>query len=257
MKSRYRKFVAVLILICVLIGLYALGGRFFFGNFENTLIVYFSRVGNTDFSANVDAVSSASLRRNREAELVGNSEQIALSLQHYLGGELYRIEGVNKYPEDYDETVNQARAELSGNARPELDNHIENMERYDRIVLVYPIWWGTMPMPVFSFLEEYDLADKEIIPIATHKGSFLGSSVRDIHSLVPEANIRMGIPVSGSAAGYFEWMPIMLFGGIATILAGRTLCKSQYSNKRMKYVFHGMTLGGVFLVIFVAVRIII
>ena len=57
-----------------------------------------------------------------------------------------------------------AKKEQNRNARPELATHIQDIEQYDTILLGYPCWWGTLPMPVFTFLEEYDFSGKRIIP---------------------------------------------------------------------------------------------
>lgn len=255
-KNKWTVFSSVL-LLCVLIGLCTIGIRICYGGSENTLIVYFSRAGNTDFNDDVDAVSSASLNRERNGKLVGNSEQIALKLQRYLGGDLFSIKGAEQYPEDYEETVDQASDELGGNVRPALATHVENMEHYDRIILIYPIWWGTAPMPVFTFLEEYDFSGKEILPVATHKGSLLGNSVDDIRFLIPEAKVYMGIPISGSASNYFEWLPVMLIAGIILLFAGRWLRKRKYNTTRIKSLCYGVTGFGAILIVFVIIRVFI
>lgn len=64
----------------------------------------------------------------------------------------------------------------------------------------YPNWWGTLPQPLFTFLEEYDFSGKTILPLCTHAGSRMGSSERDIASLCPNANLLEGLAVSGSSA---------------------------------------------------------
>jgi flavodoxin len=66
---------------------------------------------------------------------------------------------------------------------------VENMDSYHVIFLGYPNWWGTMPMPVFTFLEEYDFSGKTIIPFCTHEGSGMGRSEKDIAKLCPKATI--------------------------------------------------------------------
>ena len=60
---------------------------------------------------------------------------------------------------------------------PALSPHVENMEQYDVILLGYPTWWATMPMPVYSFLEEYDFSGKTIISFSSHGGTMFGDSV--------------------------------------------------------------------------------
>lgn len=76
-------------------------------------------------------------------------------------------------------------------------SHIDNMDDYDVIYLGYPIWWDTLPMPVASFLEEYDFAGKTIIPFASHEGSGLGLGVSMIKELCPDTEVLDGFAIEG------------------------------------------------------------
>ena len=141
----------------------------------------------------------------------GNTETIANMIAKQTGGELFKIETAAPYPDDYDETVDIAREEQDNDARPELSTHVEDMSQYDVIYLGYPNWWGTMPMAMFTFLEEYDFSGKTIIPFCTHGGSALGRSESDIAALAPDATLLEGFAVSGSAvdnaqADVEEWL---------------------------------------------------
>ena len=91
-----------------------------------------------------------------------------------------------------------AQTELHENARPELTGHVEAMDSYDVIILGYPDWCGTMPMPVFTFLEEYDFSEKMIVPFCTHEGSGLGRSERDIAKLCSGATLAKGLAIHGT-----------------------------------------------------------
>ena len=166
---------------------------------SNILVAYFSRVGNTVWEDGVDAVTSASLNVvNGEYE--GNAQILAQMAQEVTGGDLFLIQTENTYPSDYRKTTDVAADEQNDNARPALSSHVENMEQYDTIVLIYPNWWGTLPQALFTFLEEYDFSGKTILPLCTHAGSRMGSSERDIASLCPDANLLEGLAVSGSSA---------------------------------------------------------
>lgn len=149
------------------------------------LIAYYSREGNNYVGGDIVDLP------------VGNTEVVATIIQQVAGGDIFRIETVKKYPADYMETTKVARQELHQNARPELTDHVDEMADYDVIYLGYPNWWGTMPMAVFSFLEEYDFSGKTIIPFCTHEGSQLGRSVDDIRRLEPRASVREGLAVRG------------------------------------------------------------
>lgn len=76
-------------------------------------------------------------------------------------------------------------------------SHINNMDDYDVIYLGSPIWWDTLPMPVASFLEEYDFAGKTIIPFASHEDSGLGLGVSMIKELCPDAEVLDGFAIEG------------------------------------------------------------
>ncbi|WP_330602766.1 flavodoxin [Anaerosolibacter carboniphilus] len=153
------------------------------------LIAYFSRKGNNYVSGRIVDLP------------IGNTEVVAKMIQELTKGDMFHIEAVKSYPKDYTETTEVAQDELRVNARPELMNHVENMDSYDVIIIGYPNWWGTMPMPVFTFLEEYDFSGKIIVPFCTHEGSGLGHSERDIAKLCPKANVLKGLAIHGTAAG--------------------------------------------------------
>ena len=76
------------------------------------------------------------------------------------------------------------------------------MEEYDVILLGYPNWWASIPMPVASFLEQYDFSGKRIIPFCSHGGGRLGQSLTAIAKLAPKAIMGEGLSVhySGGSA---------------------------------------------------------
>ncbi len=127
---------------------------------------------------------------------VGNTEVAAKKIQMLTGGELFRI-ATHAYPDDYTRCTEVAKVELEGNKRPVLTQKVDNMEAFDTILLGYPNWWGTMPMAVFSFLEQYDFSGKRIAPFCTHEGSGLGSSAKDIFKLCPGAEVLSGCALPG------------------------------------------------------------
>lgn len=128
----------------------------------------------------------------------GNTREIASQIHKNVGGDIFEIATVNPYPLDYDALVDQAKKEQVDDYRPELATKVENMDSYDVVFVGYPNWWETMPMAVFSFLEEYDFSGKTIVPFCTHEGSRLGRSVEDIKRLCPQSTILDGLAVRGS-----------------------------------------------------------
>ena len=93
---------------------------------------------------------------------------------------------------------------MNHDARPELANHVDNMEQYDTILLGYPNGWATIPMPIASFLEEYDFSGKTIIPFCSHGGGGFGQSITDISKLAPNSKIGEGLSIHYSGGSGLE-----------------------------------------------------
>ena len=122
----------------------------------------------------------------------GNGQQMADWIAEATGGDLFRILTEEPYGDDFDSTASRAQTELNNETRPALSTHIdpEVMAGYDVIYLGFPIWWYDLPMPVWSFLEEYDLSGKTIIPFFTHNGSSSGaSSISTVAELCPDSTV--------------------------------------------------------------------
>lgn len=103
----------------------------------------------------------------------------------------YCITVKEAYSRDYDECLNRAAEEKAANARLELLNHVENMEQYDVIFLVFSNWWYTVPMEIHTFLEEYDFSGKTIIPFCMHGTGGLASTIQDIEADLPDDEILL------------------------------------------------------------------
>jgi len=127
----------------------------------------------------------------------GNTKVIADQIHENIGGDIFEIKTVDPYPTDYNTLVDQAKKEQKENYRPKLATKVDNIDSYDIIFIGYPNWWGTMPMAVFGFLEQYNLSGKTIVPFCTHEGSALGQSVDDIKKTCPQSTILEGLAVRG------------------------------------------------------------
>ena len=162
------------------------------------LVAYFTRIGNTDddFPEGVDAVSSASLQKTDDG-LKGNAQMIAEWIADETGGDLFAVESEVLYPADYNETVDKAQKDQNDETRPALTKQVEDMGQYEKVYLVFPNWWGDLPMPVYSFLEEYDLAGKDIVLYVTHEGSGFSGTVDTVSELEPKANVSEGLSIRG------------------------------------------------------------
>lgn len=173
------------------------------------LIAYFSVPEDVDTSG-VDAVAGASIVV-RDEEVMGNTEYVARVIQQTVGGDLFRIETTDQYPLDHEPLVDQAAEEQSAGTRPELAAHIENPDQYDIIILGFPNWWGDMPQPLYTFLEEYDFGGKTIIPFVTHGGSGFSGTRNTIAELQPDAQVSDNTlslsrnSVAGSEEDVISW----------------------------------------------------
>lgn len=193
---------------------------------DSILIAYFTRPDNTDAtldeiiqgggpygslgdsfeSADVDAIVSASITVV-DGHAQGNVETMAQMIQNTVGGDLFSIQTTDSYPVNYDELIDLGGEEKSAAARPELSTQVENMADYDVIFLGYPNWWYDMPMAMYSFLEEYDLSGKTIIPFAASAGSGFSGTISSIQELEPEAVVMengLHIPMGDVANGQAE-----------------------------------------------------
>lgn len=151
---------------------------------SHILIAYFTWADNTvvedPSSVDVDATTSASVLAP------GNAAKLATWIQEAVGGDLHSIVVEGPYSSDYDECLDRAAEEKADNARPALATHVENMEDYDIVFLGFPNWWYTLPMPVLTFVEEYDWSGKTVVPFVTHGTGGLASTIRDLTAALPE-----------------------------------------------------------------------
>jgi len=151
---------------------------------SNILIAYFTWADNTvvedPSSVDVDATTSASVLAP------GNTAKLASWIQQEVGSDLHSIVVEEPYSSDYDQCLDRAADEKAENARPALASHVDNMEDYDIVFLGFPNWWYTLPVPVLTFVEEYDWSGKTVVPFVTHGTGGLSSTIRDLTAALPE-----------------------------------------------------------------------
>ena len=150
-----------------------------------TLVVYYSRTGQNYTSDGIVNLK------------VGNTQVVAEKIQKLTGADIFRLETVRTYSEDYMTCTQEAREELNAKARPALKADID-ISKYDTIYLGWPCWWGTYPMCVATFLEAHDWAGKTVIPFTTHEGSGFGSGLRDLKAAIPSSTVKKGLSIQGS-----------------------------------------------------------
>lgn len=116
----------------------------------------------------------------------GNTENGARMIADGLDVDLFTIEMEHPYRGSIYEVTAQ---DLNNDARPALATHVANMDQYDVVILGFPTWWSTMPMPIFTFLEEYDFTGKVILPFSSNGGTRFGDSISDLSKQVPGAYV--------------------------------------------------------------------
>ena len=125
----------------------------------------------------------------------GNTRGIAQEIQRQTGADIFEITPVKPYSSDYNTVLMEAQEDQHRQARPELSGHVENFDEYDIVLLGYPNWWASIPMPIASFLEEYDFSGKTIIPFCSHGGGRFGQSLTAIAKLAPDSDLGEGLSV--------------------------------------------------------------
>ena len=128
-----------------------------------------------------------------------NTEKFAKIIQEKTNGDLIQIEPEKPYSRWFMFRTIRAKKEADKKIMPEFKKVNINLDEYDRVFIGYPIWWYTMPMIIYNFLEKYDLSGKTIVPFNTHEGSGSGGTYKTIQELVPNAKVLEGLPIQGAA----------------------------------------------------------
>ena len=152
---------------------------------KKSIVVFFSRTGENFFPDGIKRIEK------------GNTHIAAEMIAEVANADLFEIKVVNEYSDVYKECAARAKQECDENARPEI---VEDMDisAYDVVYLGYPNWCGTMPMPVWTFLDAHDWTGKVICPFCTNEGSGLANSEKDMEKLIPTAIRKSGLSIKGS-----------------------------------------------------------
>jgi flavodoxin len=138
---------------------------------KKTLIVYLSRTNNT--------------------------KAVAEFIQQRVGGTLVALELETPYPADYNATVEQVARENETGYLPPLKTKIDRIEQYDFVFLGFPTWGMQLPPPVKSFLRQFNLRGKTVIPFNTNAGYGEGSSFQTVRELCPQSTVLEGFVTRG------------------------------------------------------------
>ncbi len=144
---------------------------------SNMLVVYFSATGTTKAMAEMIAQTTG-------ADIV-----------EIVPSEPYTSADLN-----YNSDCRANREQQDDTARPEFEPIAANIDDYDTIFLGYPIWWGTMPKIIDTFLDTYDLSGKTVMPFCTSGGSGISTSVSAIRNAEPDTDVKNGLRGSASTS---------------------------------------------------------
>jgi len=126
-----------------------------------------------------------------------NTKAIAEIIHKNVGGVLVALELEKPYPENYQQTVQQVVKENETNYLPPLKTKIDSIEKYDFIFLGFPTWDMKMPPPMKSFLHQYSLSAKTVIPFNTNAGYGVGSGFQTVKELCPDSKVLEGFEMKG------------------------------------------------------------
>lgn len=152
---------------------------------RRVLLAYFSRPGENYYYG------------RRTTLKTGNTEVLARMISERIECDVHRIEAVDPYSDDYDETVARNVREQQADARPAIANLPTTLDRYDTVLLGSPIWNVRAPMIMSTFAEKFDFRGKTVFPFTTHAMSGLGTTGRDYATSCPGAAMGEGLAVRG------------------------------------------------------------
>ncbi|MGN1388280.1 MAG: flavodoxin [Bulleidia sp.] len=158
----------------------------------DTLVIYYSRKGQNYCNGEIRFLPK------------GNTEIVAEEIRDAVNADLFEVETVRQYSEDYSVCIEEAREELRKNERPALKHYLDDISGYQKIVVAGPCWWGTYPMAIFSELDRLDFTGKQVFPVMTHEGSGLAGSAQSLKKACRGASVGEGLAVHGSEASRSE-----------------------------------------------------
>ena len=151
-----------------------------------SIVIYYTRAGYNYVNGEIKNLK------------IGNTEIIARKIAELTNSELFKIEQTHPYSNDYSECIDEAKRDQRLEVRPEIKEFPNNLKDYDIIFLGFPNYWGTMPMAVFTLLENVNTESKIIKPFCSNEGSGFGRSIEDIKRICPKAKIKEGIAIHGA-----------------------------------------------------------
>jgi len=126
-----------------------------------------------------------------------NTKAVAEIIHKNVGGVLVALELEKPYPENYRATVQQVVEENEAGYLPPLKTKIDSLQNYDIVFIGFPTWDMKMPPPVRSFLNQYNLSGKTVVPFNTNAGYGVGSGFKTVKELCPGSKVLSGFEIKG------------------------------------------------------------
>jgi len=126
-----------------------------------------------------------------------NTKAIAEVINKNVGGKLIALELETPYPENYQQTVQQVVKENETGYLPPLKTKIDSIGKFEVVFVGFPTWDMKMPPPVKSFLHQYNLSGKTVIPFNTNAGYGVGSGFQTVKELCPNSKVLEGFSIEG------------------------------------------------------------
>ena len=147
--------------------------------------------------AGLDAISDSGKVLIVYLSRTNNTKAIAEIIHKNVGGKLVALELITPYPENYRAIVQQVVRENESGYLPPLKTKIDNIQQYDIVFVGFPTWGMKLPPPMKSFLHQYDLSGKTVIPFNTNGGYGIGSSFQTVREMCPNSKILEGFSMEG------------------------------------------------------------
>lgn len=154
-------------------------------NHKKSIIIYFSRADENYAVGYIDK---------------GNTEIVAEYIHELTGAEMFKVERKVPYAKDYMTCIKEAQIEQQRGEKPALVKELASIDDYEVVYVGGPIYWGTLPQPMFTQLEKLNWSGKTVKPFTTHEGSGLANVVWDLQKICKGAKVENGLAIRGSQA---------------------------------------------------------
>lgn len=138
----------------------------------------------------------------------GNTKEVAEAIHKKVGGDIFEIKTEGTYPDEYRPMTVQAKKEIQDGYRPKLTTSVADIKQYDIVFLGSPNWWGTITPQVSSFLDNYDLSGKTVVPFITHGGGGVQNTIKDMTAQCKDCNVTQDgwVGYSSRTLGISGWL---------------------------------------------------